>query len=119
MVSRWLLKIVLGIAIVGFLAIEFGSPLWTRAQLDDIAHEVADEAALELKSNGDPEKAKVAAQNTAADRDVALTAFAITDGQRVHVTVYRQARSYLLRRIDQTKDWYDISVKAEALPAQN
>lgn len=118
MVSGWLLKIVIAIAVVGFLVIELGSPVWTRAQLDDVAHDIADEAAFDLKRTNDPAVTRAEAEKLASAKDVTLTAFEIRDAQHVYVTVYRQAKSYLLRRFDQTRDWYDISVKADALPPQ-
>ena len=116
MISRWLAKIVVTIAVVGFLAVELGSPFWTRAQLDGTAHDVADEAAFELRKSNSSEVARGAAERLATERDARLTEFSIDAESRVHVTVYRKARSYLLHRFDQTKDWYDISVKADAVP---
>lgn len=116
MISRWLAKIVVTIAIIGFLAVELGSPLWTRAQLDGTANDVADEAAFELGKSNSAEVARGAADRLATDRDARLTEFRIDPDSRVRVTVYRKARSYLLHRFDQTKDWYDISVKADAVP---
>ena len=116
MISGWLAKIVVTIAVVGFLAVELGSPFWTRAQLDGTAHDVADEAAFEFRKSNNGELARTAADQLATERDARLTAFRIDPDSRVHVTVYRKARSYLLHRFDQTKDWYDISVKADAVP---
>ena len=116
MISRWLAKIVITIAVIGFLAVELGSPFWTRAQLDGTAHDVADEAAFELRKSNNSEQARVAAARLATNRDARLTGFRIDPDSRVHVTVYRKARSYLLHRFDQTKDWYDVSVKADAVP---
>jgi hypothetical protein len=118
-VSGWLLKIVFGIALAGLVLFELGSPAWTRAQLDSTAHDIADEAAFEVKRTNSTESARAAADQLASKRDVRLTEFRIDAGQRVHVTVYRQAKSYVLRRFDQTKDWYDVSVSADAVPPQS
>ena len=118
MISGWLAKIVVTIAIAGFAVVEGGSPLWTRAQLDDIAHSIADEGAAELVRTKDPASAQAAAAEEARARDVQLTAFT-ADAARVHVTVYRRARSYLLYRFGPTKGWYDVSVDADAASAQS
>lgn len=113
MIMGWLLKIVLGVAILGLLAVEGGSPLITRAQLDDVAHDAADNAALDLLDKRDPERARKIAEDIVLDKDAALTEFRVEPG-RVYVTVQKQARSWLLRKVDQLKDWYDVEVSVSA-----
>ena len=46
MILRWLVKIAAGVAIAGFLVVELGSPLWTRASLDGTAHDAANDEVL-------------------------------------------------------------------------
>jgi hypothetical protein len=109
----WLLKIVLGIAIVGLLAVEGGSPLITRAQLDDIAHDAADNAALDLLDKRDPERARKIAEDIVIEKGAALTEFRV-ETDRLHLTVQKQARSWLFKKVDQLKDWYDVEVSVSA-----
>jgi Flp pilus assembly protein TadG len=115
-ITGWLVKIVVVIALLGFVAVELGSPLWTRAQLDSVAHDAADEAARVRANTNDIEQARRVAEEEADSEDARLTRFAVDNQGRVHVTVYRQARSYLLHRFGATEDWYDVSVDATAAP---
>lgn len=112
MIFGWLARIVVVIALVGALTIEVGSPLVTRAQLDDVAHEVADDAGLELLDSANPEKARAIAELTAAHNDADLIAFTLTDDGRAVVTVEREARSLLLKRWSRTRSWYEVRVTA-------
>lgn len=116
MIAGWLAKIVVVIALLGFAAVELGSPLWTRAQLDGIANDAADEAARRWPETT---RAREAAEEQAEDGGAVLTRFetpSVTNGQKIVVTVYRDARSYLLHRFGPTKDWYAVSVTASAEP---
>jgi hypothetical protein len=116
-ISGWLLKIVVVIALLGFAAIELGSPLWTRAQLDGVAHDAADEAARAIANGRSTLEAREAAELQAESEDASITDFS-RDTKGVHVTVFREAKSYLLHRFGPTKDWYDISVDASAVPTR-
>lgn len=115
MITGWLVKIVVVIALLGLAAVEFGSPWWTRAQLDTVAHDAADEAARVYKNTGDTLKARQAAEALVKDDDATLTAYTGPDNiGEVRVTVFRQAKSYLLKKFGPTKDWYAVSVDATA-----
>lgn len=113
MITGWLLKMVLSFALVGFLLVEGGSPLITRAQLDDVAHDAADNAVLEILDHNDAEQARAVAEEIATDEDAALTRFTI-DQQGVTVTVEREARSFLLKKFEPLESWYDVEVTATA-----
>jgi hypothetical protein len=117
-IGGWLLKVLLAIAVIGFLAIELGSPLIVRAQLDGTAHDAANAAAREYGSSRNVELAR----NKAVEETQAGSASLCKDGlvvdevrARVEVTVCKQAKSYLLHRIEQTRGWYDVSAKAGAV----
>jgi len=116
-ISGWLIKVLVGIALVGFLVVELGSPLIARAQADDAAHEVANEVAFELR-NGPFTKATMdnACQTEAPKH--AVTAVCTFDNGRylVNVTVHKQARSVLFKKIGAMKDWYDVTASATASP---
>jgi len=113
-ISSWLVKIVVAIAIVGFLIIEVGSPLVVRVGLDSDAHTAADEAAKELTLTRDSAKARAVAESDAESAHARLESFDI-DGQGiVRVTLSKQAKSYVLHNFEQTRSWYDVRVNASA-----
>ena len=117
MISGWLIKVLVGIALVGFLVVELGSPLIARAQADDAAHEVANEVAFELR-NGPFTQATMdnACKVEAPKHEV--TAVCSYDNSRnlVQVKVHKQARSFLFKKIGAMKDWYDVTASATASP---
>lgn len=118
MVTGWLLKIVISFVIVGIGVVELGSPLVTRTQIDGVAHDAADSAALELLSNNDVDRARAVAQEIADDKDVAMESFTV-DQNVVRITVVRQAWSLVLKKWDRTDSWYNVKVTAVADRTRN
>jgi Flp pilus assembly protein TadG len=118
-IAGWLVKIVVVIALVGFAAFELGSPLITRAQLDSTAHDAADEAARVYANTHDQEKACDAANELASHESVTVTACdSLQEGtvQQVRVTVFKEAKSYLLKKFGPTKDWYGVTITVKSIP---
>lgn len=113
MITGWLLKLVVTFVVIGFLLVEAGSPIVTRAQLDDVAHDAADNAAVEYMQSSDTERARGIAERIVTEKNAMLTKFEITTAG-VLVTVHREAKSLLLKKWDTTKDWYDVEVTADA-----
>ena len=116
MISSWLLKIVIVVAVLGFLVIELGSPLVTRATLDSTAHSAADDAAHEMFQSHDPDKAQAIAAQDAQDDHAQLQQFSIDDQGAIHVTLFKEAKSYVLHKFQPTRDWYNVHVSASAAP---
>ena len=116
MIGRWLIKLVVGIALFGFLVIELGSPLITRATLDGQAHDAANDAAHELFQSHSEDRAQVIAQQDADNDHAKLAIFRIDEQGTVHVTLSKQARSYVLYKFKPTRDWYNVRVSASAAP---
>ena len=115
MIVGWVVKILLSIALVGVVGYEIGSPLVTRAQVDDTAHAAADEAAAEMFDTKDATKARAVAQEV-VDKKVGmrLDAFDVSDAGVVRVAVSKEADSLVLDRFEQTRDWYSVEVTAES-----
>ena len=116
MISGWLIKVVVGIALAGFLVIEIGSPLLKKAELDDAAHRAADEAALEFFDSKNIDTAKRACADIAFEEDVTLDHCDLDTNGHIAVTVSDTARSFLFGKISATKDFYDVEAKATAVP---
>lgn len=116
MISSWLLKVVLGIALVGLIVVEVGSPLIARAQGDDAAHAVADRAALELFSSRNIDAARKVAEEEAVKSNVTLDEFRVDEQGVIHVRVIKMARSFVMKNIEATKKFYSVEVEASATP---
>lgn len=116
MISRWLLKIIIGVAVVGLILFELGSPLVETAILDGQTHDAANDAAHEYFQNHNLDRAHAVAQQDADDDHAKLDVFTIDDQGTVHVTLSKQARSYILHNFGPTKHWYDVRTSATAVP---
>ena len=113
MITGWLVKIVLGFAVAGVAVVEFGSPLVTRGQIDGVAHEAADSAALFLLEHRDVEGACGVAVEIADRNDVEIgPGECRIDQNGVTVTVHRDAWSLFMDRWSETKSWYEVQVTA-------
>lgn len=112
MITGWLVKLVVGIALVGFLAVELATPLIVRSQLDGLVHEAANEAGGILRDRGDAEAAEAAAGEIAAKDKAVVTEFEVVDATKATVTIRKEARSYLLKKWDRLKGWYDVTASA-------
>jgi len=114
MISRFLAKVVITIAVLGFVAFELGSPPVVKLQLDGLAHDVADESARALAQSRSADQARGTADQIALEHSASLRSFEIDTAGAVNVTVAREAPSLALKKWDTTKVWYDVSVSATA-----
>jgi hypothetical protein len=112
MITGFLMKIVIGLAVLGFAVIELGSPLIVRAQIDGVAHDAADAAGFELRSRGSADAARAEAERVAAENDAVLLDFTQLDQFTVKVKVQKEARSFLLKKWSTTRDWYLLDTTA-------
>jgi hypothetical protein len=116
-ISSWLLKVVLGIAFAGLLALELGSPLVAKAQADSAAHDVADEVAFRLPNLRTEPEFQQACKEEAEKRSVKLLKCTVDPSTRnVTATIQKEALSIVLKNVSVTKDWYFAKVTATAKP---
>ncbi len=115
MISRFLAKVVLATVVVGLAAVELGSPLITRLQLDGVANDAASDAALALFQTRDADQAQAAAAQVVSGRDATLRDLEIDGAGGVRVTVGRQAPSLFLNQWDRLKSWYDVTVTSSTV----
>ena len=118
MISRWLLQLVIAIAVAGLVLFELGSPLVTKTILDGQAHDAANDAAREYFNNHDANRAQAVALQDAQGDSAKLDAFSIDEQGTIHVTLSKQARSYVLHNFGPTKGWYTVHRSATAVPTQ-
>lgn len=110
MITRSLAKVVVAIAVLGVAALELGSPLVTRLQLDGVANDAASDAALTLFQTRDVNQARATAEQVVSGRDATFRDFQVDSDGAVRVTVGREATSFLLERWDRLESWYDVVV---------
>jgi hypothetical protein len=115
-IARSMAKIVAGIGLAGFSVIELGSPLWTKAALDGTAHDAANDAAYTMVRTNDRNQAYAAAQEDADHGGAKLDEFFLDDAGIIHVTLSKEAKSYLLHNFEKTRGWYEVRQRATSQP---
>lgn len=113
MITRFLAKLVIGMAVFGVVAFELASPLVVRFQLDSVANDAADEAAFTLQRSGDAAQSQSTAAQIVSSRNATLRSFR-ADAGRVDLAVAREAPSLLLKKWDRMETWYDVVVTVSA-----
>lgn len=105
-VTGWLLKLVLSLAIVGVVAFEAGAVVVARVGIEDIAGQAVAAAADEYRRSGNRGDAELAARGEAETRGAVLESFSVVEGGKaVVVTVSKPAKTLFLHRIGPTEDW--------------
>jgi hypothetical protein len=110
-VTGWLIKLVLSLAIVGVVAFEAGALVVAHVGADTAANEVATEAAFAAAKGGSQSAAETAAQAEATRRGVRLIGVSVAnDGKSVTVIIEKSAKTLLIHRVSFTKSWTLIRV---------
>lgn len=103
-VSSWVLKLILGVAIVGFLLIEFGSVVITRLQAGDVAGQTAQEAGFTY-DRGNLEAAEARAEAYAEENDAEFVDLELRrEDEEICVTVRKTASTIVIHRIGFLED---------------
>ncbi len=113
MVSRFLIKVILIIVVVGGAIVEFGSPLVVRAQLDGVANDAASDAAFTMFQTRDANQARATAEQVVSTRDATFKNLQVDPSGAVTVTVGREAPSLIAKRW--LASWYDVEVSSSAV----
>jgi hypothetical protein len=108
-ISGWLVKVVLGIALAGVLCMEAGALIETRVAVADIADNAAAQAVQAAGARGGTvQAAREAAASYAQDHGGTLTGFS-TNATGIHVRVQKQARTLVIRRVRALRHWALVS----------
>jgi Flp pilus assembly protein TadG len=113
---RLLFKIALVVGLLAAGVAEAGSPVWTKTAVSVAANDAADAGAHDYYTSHDTTTAAQAAADAATTSGSHLVSFDVLTNGDVHVTVSREARSYVLYRISVLKKWYDVRASAAATP---
>ena len=105
-VTGWLLKLIVSIAIVGVVAFEAGAVVVAHVTAESAANDIATEAGFVVGRGGRADDAKDAARAEAAKHGVTLTGFSVTaDREFVSVQIEKKAKTLVLHRLSWTKSW--------------
>jgi hypothetical protein len=105
-ITGWLLKLVISLAIFGLVAFEAGAIVVAKVTIEDIAGDAVGAAAHEYGTTKSQDAAEKAAREVAESKGAVLEAFSVVEnGRAVVVTVSKPAKTLFLHRIGVTKDW--------------
>ena len=105
-VTGWLVKLVLSLAIFGLVAFEAGAIVVAKVTIESIAGDVLTEAKGVYGSGGDGEQAELTARAVAERNDATLDSFEVVeDGDAIVVTVSKKAKTLWLHRLGFAEDW--------------
>ena len=105
-VTGWLVKLVISLAIFGLVAFEAGAIVVAKVTIESIAGDVLSEAREVYGMAEDAEQAEKAARAVAEQNDAVLEKFEIVEnGDAIVVTVSKKAKTVLVHRIGFAEDW--------------
>lgn len=111
MITGFVVKTVFGIALLAAVLFEAAGPLVVRGQLDDQAHDAADQAAFLLREGKSRERAEEEIRAIGGDH---LDSFSIEEGV-VRVVLVQDADSLVVKRyVEPLRSWYRVRVEATA-----
>lgn len=111
MIPGWCKGVLLG-ALLLFAAVDLGSPLAVRVQLDGTVADATAAAGRTWLRGHDAKAAEAAARDAAAADGADLERFEILADGRVAVGVVKRAQAKVFNRVEQLSSWYDVRVEA-------
>ena len=105
-ITGWLLKLVISLAIFGLVAFEAGAIVVAKVTIEDIAGDAVAAAAQEYSSSKNQDEAEKAARDVAESKGAVLEAFSVVEaGKAVVVTLSKPAKTLFVHRIGVTDGW--------------
>lgn len=105
-ITGWLLKLVISLAIFGLVAFEAGAILVAKVSIEDIAGDAVAAAAQEYGASKNQDEAEKAARDVAESKGAVLEAFSVVEnGKAVVVTLSKPAKTLFVHRIGVTEGW--------------
>lgn len=118
--TTFFLKLVVTIAVVGFVVLDLGGPLLARIQMDNDARNATSEVTkLYGTSGGDVGAVQARLEQQLEGTGVTVAAIEVTPpevkgGDSVlHITYQRDVKSWLFGRLGPLKDWYHVEVTTD------
>jgi hypothetical protein len=105
-ITGWLLKLALSLAIFGLVAFEAGAIVVAKVTIEDIAGDAVAAAAQEYGTSQNQDAAEKAAREVAESKGAVLEAFSVVEnGKAVVVTLSKPAKTLFVHRIGVTDGW--------------
>lgn len=114
-VSAWLVRLLLLLAVLGFLLIEFGAVVINRVQAGDVAGQAAAEAGIAFANSNRVEAAEARAEEFAELNDAEFVDLRIERREGlIYVTVRKTAATRVIHRIGVIEDLAEAEVTESA-----
>lgn len=115
-ITSWLVKVVLTVAVAGFVLLEVGAVVFNILQTRDVADQAAAEAGITyLANNGSLQSAEERAREFVEDSGVKLLELRTDPAARtITVVVEKRASTRVVHRIDALKDMTVVKATGSA-----
>jgi len=103
LITRWLVRLVIFLSLGGLFVIEVGGILFAKGSASAAAQTAATEAAYTMRNGSESVEAAAQAEaaRVAEEKQCELTAFSLDPAtQKVRVEVKREAKTFLVHRIE-------------------
>lgn len=108
-ITGWLLRLVIGLVLLGVVVFEIGAVVIARVGVDGTAQTAAREAALIYGGSRSVEAAQAEAAQKAKEGGATLAEFSISqDGTQVTVTLERKAKTFIIHKIGALKKYATV-----------
>jgi hypothetical protein len=114
-VTRWLLKLLVGLGAGAVVLFEGGSVVVTRVQAQDLAQQAAEQAGCTSLGPLSPEAARDQAQRYVEQNHATFLGASVDQASnRISVSIEKVAPSLLLRRFASTRRWTQVRATGSA-----
>ncbi|HEX9695952.1 MAG TPA: hypothetical protein VGB64_06520 [Actinomycetota bacterium] len=108
-ITGWLLRLIIGLVLLGLVFFEAGAVVVARVGVDGTAQTASREAALIYGTSKNPDVARNEAEKAAVQGGARVVEFTISpDGQEVTVTLERIAKTFVIHKIGPLKKFATV-----------
>jgi hypothetical protein len=118
LIGASLLKVAIFLLVLFVAGVETATVVFSRVQTQDSAEQVAREAAVSFRDNGDIQAARAAAESLMLTKDpeAQLRQFEVRSDGSVRVVVFKRAKTWVIHRIGFLKEFTESRGRAVAPP---
>lgn len=119
--TAFVVKLVVTVAIVGFIVLDLGGPILTRIQIDNDARNATSEVTkLYSTTGGDIEAVQARLEQQLDGTGISVAKIEVTPPEIkggdsiLHITYQKDVKSWLFGRLPPLKRWYHVEVTTDS-----
>lgn len=119
--TAFVVKLVVTVPVVGFIALDLGGPILTRIQIDNDARNATSEVTkLYSTTGGDVDAVQARLEQQLDGTGIAVAKIEVTPPETkggdsvLHITYQKDVKSWLFGRLPPLKGWYHVEVTTDS-----